>query len=151
MDQVHFAFNVLWCQYISWWVWFENNKHRFHKPMSPVINSNFPTLLNSDSCYLALPWSLHLSALAPEAGRRQTGKSNRAIDEEWEELEKTALAYKVHSSSCIFACTLSLSHMTPAVEEGLKLATLLVSCVSSPTLNVERRGFYIWHSPLMCH
>lgn len=125
MDQVHFAFNVLRCQYISRWVSFENNKHRFHKLMSPVINSNFPTSLNSDSCYLALPWSLHLSALAPEAGRWQTGKSNRAIDEEWGKLEKTALAYKVHSTGCLFASTLSLSRVTRAVEEGLKRATLL--------------------------
>lgn len=118
MDQIYFAFHVLWCQYISRWVWFENNKHRFHKLMSPVINSNFPTSLNSDSSSLPLPWSLRLSALALEAGRQQTGKSNRDIDEKWGELERTTFAYKIQSSSCLFIYTLSLCHVTLAVEEG---------------------------------
>lgn len=120
MDQIYFTFSVLWFQYISWWMWFENNKHRFHKLMSPVINSNFPTLLNSRSCYLALSRSPLSFWTCPE-GRKMW---NRKIKprRRWE-VRRTWVDYfciKIQSSRALFMCThffFPPSHVSVAVEE----------------------------------
>lgn len=74
-DHIYFAFNVLWLQYISRWVWFENNKHWFHKLMSSVINLYSQTLLNSE-LLLGIVMALdHFSVLA---WRQEDGKQEKS-------------------------------------------------------------------------
>lgn len=108
MGQTYFVFNVFWLQYISRWVWFENNKYRFHKLMSPVINSNSQTLLNSDllfgivmapTIFLHLPWR-------QEDGKRENQPGN--IDGKWEEFERT-LVNKIQRNNPVYRHTCSAS------------------------------------------
>lgn len=101
MDQIYFAFNVLWLQYISRWVWFENNKHWFHKLMSSVINLYSQTLLNSE---LLLGIVMALDNLSVLAWGQEDGKQENLaedIDGKWEEFERTSV-YRIQSSSPLF-------------------------------------------------
>lgn len=118
-DQICFVLNVLWLQYISQWVWFENNKHRFHKLMSPVINSNFQTSLNSDSYYV---WHCHGPTISRRLPWRQEDEKQENqtenIDRKWEELEGTTFVYEIQSSRPLFICTLpSPPCVAPAIEK----------------------------------
>lgn len=108
MCQIYLFFNVLWLQCISQQVWWENNKHQFHKLMSLVINSNSQTSLNSDFSYLALSHPGLRSALALKAGRWETGKPN--AEHRWEVRRNwgSTSVNKIQSSSPLYAPLLFL-------------------------------------------